>query len=81
MELHLEAFQPFLNNVSNLELINDKLFGILLLENGGLIKQNILEEDFEKYNHILLIDDYPNLLDIKSKVPHDATDYPIVVLK
>jgi len=39
MELQLEAFEYFLINEANAQLINDKLFGILVLENDELTKQ------------------------------------------
>jgi hypothetical protein len=81
MELQLEAFEYFLINEANAQLISDKLFGILLLENGELLKEFILEENFNKYVHIFLTDDYPNASDIKSKIPEDASGFPIVTLK
>jgi hypothetical protein len=81
MELQLEAFEYFLINEANAQLIDDKLFGILLLENGELLKEFILEENFNKYVHIFLTDDYPNAEDIKNKIPEDSGGYPIVTLK
>ena len=81
MELQLEAFEYFLINEANAQLIHDKLFGILLLENGELLKEFILEENFNKYVHIFLTDDYPNAEDIKNKIPEDSGGYPIVTLK
>jgi hypothetical protein len=81
MELELEAFEYFLINEKNAQLIDDKLFGILLLENGELSKEFILEENFNKYVHIFLTEDYPNADDIKSKIPDDSDGFPIVVLK
>jgi hypothetical protein len=81
MELQLEAFEYYLINESNAQLIDDKLFGILLLENGELSKEFILEENFNKYVHIFLTEDYPNADDIKSKIPDDANGFPIVTLK
>jgi hypothetical protein len=81
MELQLEAFEYFLINEKNAQLIDDKLFGILLLENGELSKEFILEENFNKYVHIFLTEDYPNADDIKSKIPDDSDGFPIVVLK
>lgn len=80
MELQLEAFEYFLISEKNSQLINDKLFGILLLENGELTKEFILEENFDKYNHIFLTEDYPNADDIKSKIPDDSDGFPIVTL-
>jgi len=81
MELHLEAFEYFLISDYNQNLIEDKLFGILLLENGNLNPLTILEEEFNKYNHIFLTEDYPNVENIKSQIPDNAPGYPIVVLK
>ena len=81
MELHLEAFEYFLISDYNQNLIEDKLFGILLLENGNLNPLTILEEDFNKYNHIFLVEDYPDVENIKSKIPNNTPGYPIVVLK
>jgi len=81
MELQLEAFEYFLINESNAQLIDDKLFGILLLENEELSKEFILEENFNKYVHIFFTEDYPNAADIKSKIPAEAGGYPIVTLK
>jgi hypothetical protein len=81
MELHLEAFEYFLISDYNQNLIEDKLFGILLLENGNLNPLTILEEDFNKYNHIFLTEDYPDVENIKSKIPNNTPGYPIVVLK
>jgi hypothetical protein len=80
MELQLKAFEHFLISEYTQNLIEDKLFGILLLENGNLTSLTILEEDFDKYNHILLTDDYPNVEDIRSKIPDNTPGYPIVVL-
>ena len=59
MELQLEAFEHFLTNDINLEVSQNKLFGILLLENDNLTPLTILEEDFNKYSHVFLTDDYP----------------------
>ena len=81
MELHLEAFEYFLISDYNQNLIEDKLFGILLLENGNLNPLTILEEEFNKYNHIFLTEDYPNIEDIRAKIPNNTPGYPIVVLK
>lgn len=81
MELQLEAFEYFLISESNAQLINDRLFGILLLENGELTKEFILEENFNKYIHIVFTDDYPNAEAIKSKIPADNNSFPIVILK
>jgi hypothetical protein len=81
MELELKAFEYFLISEYNSQLVAEKLFGILLLENGELTEQTILEEDFNKYVHILLMDDYPNIEDIKSKIPNNTLGYPIVMLK
>jgi hypothetical protein len=81
MDLELEAFEYFSINEMNSQLVEDRLFGILLLENGELTKHHILEEDFGKYVHIFLTDDYPNSDDIRSKIPDDANGFPIVVLK
>jgi hypothetical protein len=81
MELQLEAFEYFLISDYNQSIIEDKLFGILLLENGDLTPLTILEEDFNKYNHIFLTDDYPNSDDIKNKIPNNTPGYPIVTLK
>ena len=81
MELELEAFEYFLISEENSQLITDKLFGILLLENEELNPQFILEEDFNKYVHIFLTDEYPNADDIRSKIPDNSPGFPIVVLK
>ena len=81
MELQLEAFEYFLISNHTQHLIENKLFGILLLENDNLTTLTILEEDFNKYNHIFLTDDYPNIEGIRSKIPDDAPGYPIVTLK
>jgi glycosyltransferase len=54
MELKLEAFGHYLIDTVNSELIENKLFGIAILENGELTKTHILEEDFNKYEHIIL---------------------------
>lgn len=81
MELQLEAFEYFLISEKNAQLIEDKLFGILLLENDELTKQFILEEDFDKYVHIFLTEDWPNVEGIRSKIPDDSAGFPIVTLK
>ena len=80
MELQLEAFEHFLTNDINLELSQNKLFGILLLENDNLTPLTILEEDFNKYSHVFLTDDYPNIEDIRSQISDITPGYPIVVL-
>jgi hypothetical protein len=81
MELQLEAFEHFLTNDINLELSQNKLFGILLLENGNLTPLTILEEDFNKYNHVFLTEDsYPNIEDIRSQISDTTPGYPIVIL-
>ena len=81
MELHLEAFEYFLISDYNQSIIEDRLFGILLLEDNNLTPLHILEEDFSKYNHIFLTEDYPNIEDIRAKIPNNTPGYPIVVLK
>ena len=53
MELKLEAFGHYLINPVNSGLIEDKLFGIAVLENSELTETHILEEDFNKYEHII----------------------------
>ena len=80
MELQLEAFEHFLTNDINLELSQNKLFGILLLENDNLTPLTILEEDFNKYSHVFLTDDYPNIEGIRSQISDITPGYPIVVL-
>jgi hypothetical protein len=82
MKLELKAFEYFLTSEYNSHLVNEKLFGILLLDdNGELTEHTILEEDFNKYHHILLTDEYPNIEDIRSKIPQNTLGYPIVMLK
>ena len=81
MELQLEAFEHFLISEHTQNLIEDKLFGILLLENDNLTPLTILEEDFNKYNHVFLTDDYPNIEGIRSQVSDTTPGYPIVILK
>ena len=80
MELKLEAFGQYLINPINSGLIEDKLFGIAVLENGELTETHILEEDFNKYEHIIL-DDYPNSEEIINKIKEKDINFPIVVLK
>ena len=80
MELQLEAFEHFLTNDINLEVSQNKLFGILLLENDNLTPLTILEEDFNKYSHVFLTDDYPNIEGIRSQISDITPGYPIVVL-
>ena len=81
MELQIEAFEHFLISDINLELSQNKLFGILLLENGNLTPLTILEEDFNKYNHVFLTEDaYPNIEDIRSQISDTTPGYPIVIL-
>jgi len=80
MELQLEAFEYFLINDVNSELIKNKLFGIAVLENTELTVTHILEEDFNKYEHILL-EDHPNLEEIQNKIKENNIYFPIVVLK
>ena len=80
MELQLEAFEHFLISDYNQNLIEDKLFGILLLENDNLTPLTILEEDFDKYNHVFFTDDYPNIEGIRSQISDITPGYPIVVL-
>ena len=81
MELQLEAFEHFLISTHTQNLIEYGLFGVLLLENGNLTPLTILEEDFNKYNHVFLTDDYPNKEDIRSKMTDTTPGYPIVTLK
>ena len=80
MELKLEAFGQYLINPVNSELIENKLFGIAILENGELTETHILEEDFNKYEHIIL-DDYPNSEEIINKIKENNIHFPIVILK
>ena len=80
MELKLEAFGQYLINPVNSELIENKLFGIAILENGELTETHILEEDFNKYEHIIL-DDYPNSEEIINKIKEKNIYFPIVILK
>ena len=80
MELQLEAFGQYLINPVNSELIENKLFGIAILENGELTETHILEEDFNKYEHIIL-DDYPNSEEIINKIKEKNINFPIVILK
>ena len=81
MELKLEAFGQYLIETVNSESIENKLFGIAILENGELTEAHILEEDFNKYSHIFLTDEYPNIEDIRVKIPDNSTGFPIVTLK
>jgi hypothetical protein len=80
MELKLEAFGQYLIETVNSESIENKLFGIAILENGELTEAHILEEDFNKYEHIIL-DDYPNSEEIINKIKEKNISFPIVVLK
>jgi|LakMenE18May11ns_1017448.scaffolds.fasta_scaffold9751739_3 hypothetical protein len=80
MELKLEAFGQYLIETVNSESIENKLFGIAILENGELTEAHILEEDFNKYEHIIL-DDYPNSEEILNKIKEKNISFPIVVLK
>ena len=80
MELKLEAFGQYLIETVNSESIKNKLFGIAILENGELTETHILEEDFNKYEHIIL-DDYPNSEEILNKIKEKNISFPIVVLK
>ena len=80
MELKLEAFGQYLIDTVNSESIENKLFGIAILENGELTEAHILEEDFNKYEHIIL-DDYPNSEEILNKIKEKNISFPIVVLK
>jgi hypothetical protein len=70
MELKLEAFENYLNNLENSELIENKLFGVAIMENGDFTETHILEEDFNKYEHI----------DISVDVEKNVK-FPIVTLK
>ena len=81
MELKLEAFKHYLTDTANSELIENKLFGIFILENGELTETHILEEDFNKYEHIILDSIYPNLEEISNKIKEKSNTFPIVVLK
>ena len=80
MELKLEAFGQYLIDTVNSESIENKLFGIAIIENGELTEAHILEEDFNKYEHIIL-DDYPNSEEIINKIKEKNISFPIVVLK
>jgi hypothetical protein len=80
MELKLEAFGEYLINPVNSELVENKLFGIAVLENGELSITLILEEDFNKYEHIIL-DIYPNSEEIINKIKENDINFPIVALK
>ena len=80
MELRLEAFGQFLIDPVNSELIQNKLFGVAVLENGELTQTHILEEDFNKYEHVNL-DDYPNSEELANKIKENDINFPIVVLK
>jgi hypothetical protein len=80
MELRLEAFGQFLIDPVNSELIENKLFGVAVLENGELTQTHILEEDFIKYNHIIL-DTYPNSEEIQNKIKENNIYFPIVELR
>jgi hypothetical protein len=70
MELKLDAFENYLNNLENSELIENKLFGVAIMENGDFTETHILEEDFNKYEHI----------DISVDVEKNVK-FPIVTLK
>jgi hypothetical protein len=80
MELKLEAFGQFLIDPVNSELIENKLFGIAVLENGELTQTHILEDDFIKYNHIIL-DTHPNSEEIQNKIKENNIYFPIVELR
>jgi hypothetical protein len=51
-----------------------------VLENDKLTETHILEEDFDKYEHIIL-DDYPNSEQIINKIKENDINFPIVKLK
>ena len=74
MELKLEAFETYLNNTENSELIENKLFGVAVIENGELTETHILEEDFNKYEHIISEE-------IINEIKEKNTYFPIVALK
>ena len=59
MELKLEAFGHYLINPVNSGLIEDKLFGIAVLENSELTETHILEEDFNIVYNLSVISCIP----------------------
>ncbi len=80
MELKLEAFKYILNNETDSQIVDEKLFGVAILENNELNQTYILEADFNKYEHVNL-DDYPNSEELVNKIKENDINFPIVKLK
>ena len=57
--LTLQSFEPFLDQVSNQELKDKGLYGVLLLTNGEWVATEITEDDINKYTHW-----FPAVLDV-----------------
>lgn len=55
--INLEAFEPFLEHVANAELVEAKLYGIVVLNKDNTFStETIVEDDLVKYEHVNFLD-------------------------
>ena len=55
--INLEAFDPFLEHTANVELVEAKLFGLIVLnEDNTFSTISIAEDELVKYEHVNFLD-------------------------
>jgi hypothetical protein len=55
--INLEAFDPFLEHTANVELVEAKLFGLIVLnEDNTFSTISIVEDELVKYEHVNFLD-------------------------
>ena len=55
--INLEAFEPFLQEIDNNELVEAKLFGLIILnEDNTFSTVTITEDELVKYEHVNFLD-------------------------
>ena len=55
--INLEAFEPFLEHTANVELVEAKLFGLIVLnEDNTFSTISIAEDELVKYEHVNFLD-------------------------
>ena len=55
--INLEAFEPFLEHAGNVELVEAKLYGIVILNKDNIFSTlTIAEDELVKYEHVNFLD-------------------------
>lgn len=58
--IQLDAFEPFKKKPNNVELVERGVYGVMVWTNDTWIPTEVNEEDFYKYEHIIMDQDNPD---------------------